>query len=53
MLLGMQSTWMKTVESKARASAQHGVNKYALSVKYPRKRQKEPKVTVADAFPPS
>jgi len=53
MLLGMQNTWMGKVQSRARDAAQRGIDKYALSVKYPRKRYREPKVTVADAFPPS
>jgi hypothetical protein len=53
MLLGMQSTWMKEIQSRARAASEKGVDKYALSVRYPRKRYKGPKVTVADAFPPN
>jgi hypothetical protein len=53
MLLGMQNTWMRKVESRAREASAAMVDKYALSVRYPRKRYREPKVTVADAFPPN
>jgi hypothetical protein len=36
----------------ATASAQGYIDKYAVNIRFPRKRLRQPKVTVADAYPP-